>query len=308
MTSEHRSALSTLQRALAGAPVDPGDLAHALDHLTSCKECSRRFDVAETVAWLRSSKETRVISQEPVDPAALFESALTAALVDPDDLVRRRAAQRLGSMTGLTAPTIGALARAAAEDPDEPVRAAALTALQRLDTALSLSQWVVEVWAAAPAEAAPYLEGVLGRLVAAEEPASGVTRLGGAQRESDESVLFSGEGGVRGRLSREPDGLWLTVEGLSAEWSNAKPLVAIPSVLQVEGFTIRLAGDTPGLVAASEPVSGGTLRVWLGDVPEDEAPAEAKGEIQGEATTPASTSSPFDQIYILHQEAPRKKV
>jgi hypothetical protein len=308
---EHRSARSILQRALAGAAlegvagadfiVDPAELERALAHLASCEKCSHRFDIAETTAWLESREETQTMAQEPVDPVALFESALTAALSDPDDLVRRRAAERLGGMTGLGTAAVSALVASAGEDPDEQVRAAALTALQRLDSTLSLPQWVIAVWSAAPAEAAPYLEGVLARLAAPADATSSVTRLGNAEMQKDETIVFAGDRGVRGRVSREPDGLWLTVEGLPAECSDTKPVVAIPRTLQVEEFTIVWAGEKPGLVATSEPVSGGTLRVRLGEVSEGEAQGEAAGR-------PAAPAPLFDQIYLLHPKGLRKKV
>ena len=141
---EHRSAQSILQRALARGTRSrasrrspprsiPPQLERALAHVASCEECSLRFDVADTAAWLESREETHAMAQAPVDPAALFESALTAALSDPDDLTRRRAAERLGEMTELGAAAVHALVAAAGEDRDERVRAAALTAVQRLD-------------------------------------------------------------------------------------------------------------------------------------------------------------------------------
>ena len=259
---EHRSAQSPAARArarhgraskagrvatrlaTAAAAVDPAELERALAHVASCEECGRRFDVAETAAWLESREETQAMAQVPVDPAALFESALTAALSDPDDLVRRRAAERLGEMTELGAAAVAALVAAAGEDRDERVRAAALTALQRLDTTFSLPQWVIDVWSAAPAEAAPYLEGVLARLAApaggAPRPASRACAAGVHVRrtrandaaQDDETVVLSGERGVRGRVSREPDGLWLTVEGLPAEVEDTKPVVAVPRALE----------------------------------------------------------------------------
>jgi hypothetical protein len=170
---EHRSARSMLQRALVcgllgtdsppGA-VDSAALEQALAHVTSCDECSSRFDFAQTVALIESMEKTQDMAEEPVDPAALFESALTVGLADPDNLIRRRAAERLGEMTGLGASAVRALAGAAGTDRDEQVRAAALAALQSLDPALTLPQWLISAWSAAPAEAAPYLEDVLARL------------------------------------------------------------------------------------------------------------------------------------------------
>ena len=315
---EHRSAQLVLRRALtrgrlegvaiggvatAAIAVDPAELERALAHVASCEHCSLRFDVAETAAWLESREETHVMAQVPVNPTELFERALTAALSDPDDIVRRRAAERLGEMTGLGVGALDALVAAAEEDRDERVRAAALTALQHLDTQVSLPQWVIDVWSATPAEAAPYLEGVLARLAAPAGAAAttGVTRLASAETQDDEAVVLAGERGVSGRVSREPDGLWLTVEGLPAEVEDTKPIVAVPKALDAEEITIAWAGDEPGLVAATEPVSGGSLRVRLGDVEEGGAQ---------EAAAPPAAAPPtlFDQIYLLHPKDRRKKV
>ena len=296
---EHRSAQSILQRALAHgtlegvatavAAVDPAELERALAHVASCGECRRRFDVAETSAWLGGREETHAMTQVPVDPAALFEAALTVGLSDSDDVVRRRAAERLGEMKGLGAAAVDGLVAAAGEDREERVRAAALTALQRLDTQVSLPQWVIDVWSAAPAEAAPYLEGVLARLAALSGATTGVTRLASAKTQDDETVVLSGERGVSGRVSREPDGLWLTVEGLPAEVEDTKPVVAVPKALEVKEITVVWAGDEPGLVAASEPVSGGSLRVRLG-------------------ASDAPTPTLFDQMYLIQPKDRREKV
>lgn len=310
---EHQSAELVLHRALArgtrqgvtalAAAMDRAELERALAHVASCEECSRRFDVAETAAWLESREEANAMARVPVDTQELFERSLTAALVDPDDIVRRRAAERLGEMTGLGAAAVDALVTVVADDRDERVRAAALTALQRLDTQVSLPQWVIDVWSAAPAEAAPYLEGVLARLAAPAGVAAttGVTRLASAERREDETVALAGERGVSGRVSREPDGLWLTVDGLPAEVEDTKPTVAVPKALDADETTIAWAGDEPGLVAADEPVSAGSLRVRLGDVKE--------GGAQGAAAPPApAPPTLFDQIYLLHPKGRRKKV
>jgi hypothetical protein len=308
---EHRSAQSTLQRALArgtlegvakaAVAVDPAEVEQALAHVASCEECSRCFDLAQDAAWLESREETAPMAHVPVDPPALFESALTAALSDPDDLVRRRAAERLGGMTGLGAVAVVALVAAAGEDRDERVRAAALTALQRLDPKLSLPQWVILVWSAAPAEAASYLEGVLARLATPAGAPSAVTRLGGAETQNDKTVVFSGDCGVRGRVSRESDGLWLTVQGLPAAIENTKPVVAVPSALQVNETTMVWAGDKPGLIAASTPVSKGTLRVRLGE--DEEGAAQ-----EATAAQSAAPCTLFDQIYLIHPKGHRKEI
>ena len=80
------------------------------------------------------------------------------------------------------------------------------------------------------------------------------------------------------------------------------------------------AGDEPGLIAASEPVSGGSLRVRLGRKPRGaKAPpgvraAPGVSSVQGEVTQeaappePAAPAALFDQIYLLHPKGRRKKV
>ncbi|MBN1320568.1 MAG: HEAT repeat domain-containing protein [Thermoleophilia bacterium] len=110
---------------------------------------------------------TRESAEPAVEPTALFESALVAALSDHDCVVRRRAAERLGATSSLAVPAISALVSTAGTDVDQQVRAAALGALQQHDPQLALPSWLVEVWAAFPAEAAPYLEGARARLAAA---------------------------------------------------------------------------------------------------------------------------------------------
>ena len=225
-------------------------------------------------------------------------------------------------MTRLGAAAVDALVAAAGEDRDERVRAAALAALQRFDARVSLAQWVIDVWSAAPAEAARYLKSVLARLAAlsgAAATSAGVTRLTGSRSHDDETVVLAGERGVRGRVARGPDGLWLTVEGLPLEFEDTRPVVAVPKALQVEGTTIVWAGDEPGLVAASEPVAGGSLRVRLGKV---EVGGTGAAAIAAVAAAPAAaaagppaprpagaadaTAAPppaaalFDQVYLLH--------
>jgi len=306
---EHRSARSLLRRALAhgtrggvettAAVVDPADLERALAHLAACEECRRRFDIAETAAWLESREGTHPMAQAPVDPLSLFESALTAALSDPEGLVRRRAAARLGDMTGLGAATVEALAAAAREDRDERVRAAALAALQRLDSLASLPPWATDVRSPA---AASYLTGVLARL-AGPAATTGVTRLERATTQYGEAVALFGERGVSGRVSREPDGLWLMVKGLPPEVEDSETVVAVPKAFGVEALTVLWAGQEPGLIVASEHVADGSLRVRLGSVREG-------GAQPGGGAQPAAAAPPrlFDQIYLLHAKDRRKKV
>jgi hypothetical protein len=313
---DHRSARSILQRALVGGAVpglakaavavDQAELERALAHVASCEECRLRFDVADTAAWLESREETHGMAQAPVDPPVLFERSLTAALSDPDDITRRRAAERLGEMTELGAAAVHALVAAAGEDRDERVRAAALTAVQRLDMTVSLPQWAIDVWSAAPAEAGAYLADVLARLAApaGATGSTGVVRLSSAGMQDDAAVALAGDRGVRARVTREPDGLWLTVEGLPVELERTTPVVAVPEALVAEQTAITWAGDEPGLVAAIEPVSGGSLRVRLGDV---EAGGTEPAAAPAAGAPPADQSALFDQIFLLHPEDRREK-
>ena len=136
-------------------------------HLESCERC--RAILAE-------------LAMEPVEtdgpdlevaPDAV-ERALTAALDRPDPVMRRRAAERLGSMERLGAEPLSALADAAATDEDAKVRAAALEALDKLDDAVSIPRRVIEAWAEEPGEAAPFIAGVLARLAATSESVTGL--------------------------------------------------------------------------------------------------------------------------------------
>ena len=214
---EHQSALLVLARALAcglgagrreeaaqavdaptAAAVNPDEVEVALAHLAGCQDCSSLIDLAETLALMEGGHETPAMTSAPVDPGALFESALTAALTDPDELVRLRAAERLGSLARPApaaepqpasapspgAPAINALVTAAAEDASRRVRAAALTALEKLDPQVSLPAWVIDLWSETPAEAAPYLEDVRARLAPRAE-AEGDSVIGDASDRSD---------------------------------------------------------------------------------------------------------------------------
>ena len=136
--------------------------------------------------------------------------------------------------------------------------------------------------------------------------------------------MLSGERGVRGRVARGPDGLWLTVEGLAPEFEGTRPVVAVPKALQVEATTIVWAGGVSGLVAASEPVARGSLRVRLGKVDVGGtgaaavaavAAAPAAAAAAGPSAPPpaaeaaAAASAPaaalFDQVYLLRPKPQR---
>ncbi len=340
---EHRSAQLALRRALArgtadggateAAAIDRAQLERALAHVASCEECGRRFDVAETLAWLERREETHVMPRVPVDPAALFESALTEALSDPDDVVRRRAAERLGEMTDLGAAAVAALVAAAGEDRDERVRAAALTAVQRLDTVVSLPQWVIDVWSAAPAEAAPYLAGVLARLAAPAGggSATGVTRLTAhapprhtpdrhrsARRRDRRARRRGRRAGPRVAGARRPlaHGRGTAARGGTHQTGGRRP----------QGTRNGEHGDRLGRRRARAGGRFGARERWLATgalgrgsrgregATGSQGSARRQDSVQGEVTQEAAApeaagpATLFDQIYLLRPEGRGKKV
>jgi hypothetical protein len=253
------------------------DLAH---HLETCERC--RAILADLSI---ESREASEVAEPEVQPGELFEQALRAALTEPDAIARRRAAERLGSFERLGPAALSALAETALEDPDEAVRAAALEALDRLDDAISISRRVIEAWAEAPAEAAPFIAGVLARLAGAESRAgAGVTGLS-ASGAGEEGVSLAGGEGIGGQVTREEDGLWLTLDSLPSTFEKKMPVVAVPLALRIDAPAIRWSGERPGLVPASTPVSEGRLRVRLGDHAE------------------APSGETFERVYLLDTEA-----
>jgi hypothetical protein len=181
-----------------------------------------------------------------VDPDEVFERALTDALGEPDRIARRRAAEQLGGLERPGAEALAALATSAAEDSDEEVRATALEALDRLDDAVSIPRRVIDAWAEAPAEAGPFISGVLSRL------AGGTSRAGKRVTE------------LSGQVTREGGALWLTLNRVPSLFEKKMPVVAIPVALRGDPPPIHWSGERPGLVRASAPVSEGVLRVRLG--------------------------------------------
>ena len=282
-----------------GAPVSAAELERALAHLVACDECARDFDVAAVVTWLESREASHEMANVPVDPEALFKRALTAALSHSDSIVRERAAARLGGFADLDAAALSALVAAARDDAEGRVRAAALSALDRLDGEVSFPQRVIDAWAATPAEAAGYLASVLARLAAGEVPSAapgeaagaGVTRLAATEQPApgERDVELSGDRGVSGRVALVDNGLWLTVQGLPAELENTKPVVAIPKALGEEVPQIIWAGGGRGLVTATDSVTAGSVRVLLGNAKR-------------------SAGGAFDRIYLLHPRVRRTDV
>ena len=143
-----------------------GDLAGALPalaaHIEGCSRCTGLL--AEMVGEPEEWPDVKV---DPVDPDHLFERALLGGLSAPESLVRSRAADRLGGLNRPGPAVLGALAGRARRDPDENVRRAALTALNRLDTEFSIPERLIDTWEVAPSEA-PIIAGILERL--AESP------------------------------------------------------------------------------------------------------------------------------------------
>jgi hypothetical protein len=260
---DHRTAETLLQRAVAGLEVTDGELTEALVHARTCAVCGPRFELGRAQA----SSERKDMAEVPVEPTALFARALTAALSAPEAVARIRAAGRLGSFQQLGPAALAALVKAAAEDPEESVRAAALAALDELDDEVSLPQRVIDAWSATPAEAAPYLADCLSRLADPEAPTvARVARLVTEETEAGDEFAVQGESGATGRIVREEGELWLRLNRLPGNFEKTKPIVAVPTALGKRAPEIEWSGETPGLVRAREPVAEGSLDVHLGNV------------------------------------------
>jgi HEAT repeats len=204
---------------------DPAGQYPALaQHLEGCDRC--RFVLAELVN--EPEQTAAAMDEPPVEPDELFERVLPTGLSDPEAIVRQRAAERLGEFEQLGPAALTALARAAAEDPDEEVRTAALSALEDLDA---------------------------------------VTELVGTAATGEQGLAVTGTEGIRGQLTEQERELRLSLEGLPPKFEHAKLLVAIPRVLEAEASAIEWPGE-PGLVAAQETVEAGSLDLTLGRVPE----------------------------------------
>jgi hypothetical protein len=263
------------------------DLTSALPnlarHLERCERC--RAILTELASEPGEAPESDAQGR----PDELFERALTTALTEPEPIVRRRGAERLGSRLRVGPAALSALAEAAAEDPDAAVRAAALAALDRLDDAVSIPRRVIAAWAASPADAAPFIAGVLARLAGVgSRAAAGVTVLAGSAA-GEEGVKLAGGEHIAGEITRDEAGLWLTLNRLPSTFDKKLPVVAVPMALRPDAPPIRWSGDSPGLVPATTPVSEGRLRVRLGD--HEEAPS----------------SETFQRVYLLDAEARKRQ-
>jgi hypothetical protein len=257
-------------------------------HLEDCERC--RAILAELM------REPTVLAahEARVDPGELFERSLTAALTEPEPIVRARAAERLGAAERVGPAALAALAEAAAEDPDSRVRAAALRGLDELDAAVSIPQRLIEAWSEAPAEAAPFLEGVLARL-AGEGPAAraGVAELVASTWTPEQQAMFSGKEGISARLSAEQGELRLILEGLPPVFEKTTPVIAAPHALRATAPRVEWFSKDPGLVRAQMPVTSGRLDVRLGRVLEPPAEKAGPGDL--------------GRLYVLSPESSRKK-
>jgi hypothetical protein len=285
------SAEAVLQRAMVGAPVSEREIQRALEHVAFCQACGPRFEVRPGAAWRGLEQENPlVVSEDPVEPGELFQRALIAALSSPETIARRRAAQRLGGFEEIGLPALEALARAASEDSDEEVREAALVALDQLDEQVSIPQRVIDAWSAEPAEAVPFITGVLLRLAGTAAAAPRVTRLVATPRPGEGRATITGEGGVEGSVTRERDELWLELNSLPASLEQTSPVLAVPRALEPEPPPVEWSQRQPGLVAAPGPVAQGSLRLRLGTVAESPA---------GEGL--------FDELYLLSPQRRRAR-
>lgn len=193
-------------------------------HLEECDRC--RIVLAELVS--EPEQAATAMDEPPVEPAELFERVLPTGLSDPEAIVRERAAERLGEFEQLGPAALAALARTAAEDPDDEVRAVALRALQDLDA---------------------------------------VTELVGTAVAGEQALAVTGTEGISGQLTEHEQELRLSLRGLPPKFEHAKLLVAIPRVLEGAASPIEWPGE-PGLVPAEETVQAGSLNMTLGRVPE----------------------------------------
>jgi hypothetical protein len=116
---EHPEARAVFARILAGAVVEGRDEERALAHASTCEMCAREFGREADEGW--------------VDPADVFDRALTSALrTHPDAIGRLRAAEELAARRLASPESVAALQDAAAGDEEPGVRIAALRALEAL--------------------------------------------------------------------------------------------------------------------------------------------------------------------------------
>lgn len=265
----------------AGVLREGGDLAGShpavARHIAGCTRCS-----LVVVELAREPEEWVQVSDERVDPIDLFDRASPRALRAPEAVARAQAAKHLGSLERVGVATLAALADVAgADDESEAVRAAALSALDRLDTEVSIPRRVIEEWAAAPDKAGPFIAGVLERLAKGLLPNVPVTALAGRPRRGRGLLTVSGAGGITGSIGEEGRDLWLRLGGLPEDLERTQPVVAVPRALAENAPALEWSGEQPGLVSAPGPVTDGAMEVLLG------------------AGAPPGSESLFRRMYLL---------
>ena len=130
---------------------------------------------------------------------------------------------------------LAALAERAREDPEEEVRAAAIQALDELDSSVALPRRLIEAWADAPEEATPFIEGVLAYLATEGPPVSSVEVVE-----------------VTERVAPHEDRLSLEVDGLPGAFEENAPVIAAPGA---------------PLARAEQPVKAGRLEAPVAAAP-----------------------------------------
>jgi len=245
-------------------------------HLASCLRC--RIVLADL---MNEPEEMSNLTTTSVDPVALFDRALMAGLSQREPVARARAAEGFGTLHHPGARALAALAMTATDDTDARVREAALTALDALDIQVSIPKRLIEVWAAAPAKAAPFIAGVLERL-AGRIPS--IVRLAVRKEPVRWGFEVAGTGGVRGDIEQAERDVWLHLRGLPSVFEHVRPVIAVPSATLQDAPPMRWQGDIPGLVAAEALVTEGSVDVLLGAEP------------------PFQSESLFRRMYLLGPE------
>lgn len=256
----------------------PGRHPMVSAHLEACLRCRT---VLTELATEPSEPGPMTRSMNPTER---FERALVEGMGEPETIVRLRAAERLGALARPGAAALASLAAAAGGDPEEDVRAAALMALDRLDTQVAIPERVVEAWAETPAAAAPYIASVLERLSGGV--VGGVTRLVTRKGRRPGRLIVSGEEGIRGNIVEEKHTLWLRLRGLPERLERTRPVIALPGALHEDAPNVDWPEQPPGILHTETPVTGGTLEVLL-----------ARGAPQG-------SESLFRRMYLLAPKPP----
>ena len=81
------------------------------------------------------------------------------------------------------------------------------------------------------------------------------------------SLPVAGEAGISGRLELVDTEIRLSLSGLPRRYEGRRVTIAIPGALGPDPPPVRWAGDR-GLVVAPRAVSGGAIRIALGEATE----------------------------------------